>query len=75
MTREPLQVEDFKDVVYIAHNEDEFLALCDEAARENDPEKTAKRLAYGEQCSWTERVRQMEEVLYKKGVLHESPDE
>ena len=74
-TREPLQVEDFKDVVYIAHNEDEFLALCDEAARENDPEKTAKRLAYGEQCSWTERVRQMEEVLYKKGVLHESPDE
>ena len=46
----------------------------DEAARENAPEKVEKRLAYGEQCSWTERVRQMEDVLYKKGVLHESPE-
>ena len=73
-TREPLQVEDFRDVVYIAHDADEFLALCDEAARENAPEKVEKRLAYGEQCSWTERVRQMEDVLYKKGVLHESPE-
>jgi len=53
---------------------DEFLALCDEAARENAPEKVAKRLSYGEQCSWTERVRQMEDVLYKKGVLHETPE-
>ena len=73
-TREPLQVEDFRDVVYIAHDADEFLALCDEAAREDAPEKVEKRLAYGEQCSWTERVRQMEDVLYKKGVLHESPE-
>ena len=73
-TREPLQVEDFRDVVYIAHDADEFLALCDEAARENAPEKVEKRLAYGEQCSWTERVRQMEDVLYKKGVRHESPE-
>ena len=73
-TREPLQVEDFRDVVYIAHDADEFLALCDEAACENAPEKVEKRLAYGEQCSWTERVRQMEDVLYKKGVLHESPE-
>ena len=48
--------------------------MCDEAARENAPEKVEKRLAYGEQCSWTERVRQMEDVLYKKGVLHESPE-
>ena len=73
-TREPLQVEDFKDVVYIAHHEDEFLALCDAAAAEHDPEKTEKRLAYGAQCSWSERVRQMEQVLYGKGVLHESGD-
>ena len=55
-------------------SEEEFLALCDEAARENAPEKVEKRLAYGEQCSWTERVRQMEDVLYKKGVLHETPE-
>ena len=51
-----------------------FLPLCDAAAKENRPAWTEKRLAYGAQCSWTERVHQMEEVLYKKGVLHESPE-
>ena len=71
-TREPLQVEDFADVVYIAHDADEFIAMCDAAATENDPEKVAKRLSYGAQCSWSERVRQIEAVLYGKGVLHES---
>lgn len=74
-TREPLQVEDFKDVVYIARNPEMFLPLCDAAAKENRPAWTEKRLAYGAQCSWTERVHQMEEVLYKKGVLHESAEE
>ena len=34
-TREPLQVEDFKDVVYIARNPEMFLPLCDAAAKEN----------------------------------------
>lgn len=71
-TREPLQVEDFADVVYIADGEADFVSLCEEAAAERDPEKTAKRLAYGKACSWTERVRQIEETLYAKGVLHES---
>ena len=71
-TREPLQVEDFADVVYIAHDEAEFIALCGKAAAENDQQKVEKRLAYGAQCSWAERVRQMEQVLYAGGVLHES---
>lgn len=71
-TREPVQVEDFADVVYIARDEAEFLALCDRAAAENDPDKTARRLAYGKACSWGERVRQIERTLYEKGVLHES---
>lgn len=68
-TREPLQVEDFKDVVYIAYDETEFLSLCDEAACENDADKIAKRLSYGAACSWTERVREMENTLYEKKVL------
>ncbi len=71
-TREPLQVEDFSDVVYIARNAGEFLPLCDEAAKEDDEEKQEERLSYGKECSWGERVRQMEEVLYENGVLHES---
>ena len=65
-------MEDFADVVYIAHDEAEFIALCGKAAAENDQQKVEKRLAYGAQCSWAERVRQMEQVLYAGGVLHES---
>lgn len=68
-TREPLQVEDFQDVVYIAQDTADFLRLCGEAAAENDPQKVEKRLAYGAACSWSERVRQMEAVLYAGGVL------
>ena len=71
-TREPLQVEEFADVVYIARDANQFIALCDRAAAEHDPDKTARRLALGAQCSWTERVRQIERTLYAKGVLHES---
>ena len=74
-TYDARQVEDFKDVVYIARNPEMFLPLCDAAAKEKRPAWTEKRLAYGAQCSWTERVHQMEEVLYKKGVLHESAEE
>lgn len=68
-TREPLQVEDFADVVYIARDAADFVALCDRAAQENDPIRTEKRLRYGAQCAWSERVRQMEDVLYDAGVL------
>ncbi len=68
-TREPLQVEDFADVVYIAQDTVEFLQMCDAAAQEQDEEKLQKRMAYGAQCSWTERVHQMEDTLYQKRIL------
>lgn len=70
-TREPLQVSDFADVVYIADNEAEFLKKCAEAAREADPAKVERRLAYGKACSWTERVHQMEGELYARKILAE----
>lgn len=71
-TREPLQVSDFSDVVYIADSQTGFLEKCREAAAENDPEKAEKRLAYGKACSWSERVRQMEQTLYARKILNES---
>ena len=61
-------------MVYIAHDADEFLALCDEAAREDAPEKVEKAPCLRRAVLVTERVRQMEDVLDKKGVLHESPE-
>lgn len=68
-SKEPLQVEDFADVVYIANDTEEFLRHCETAVQENDPEKTAQRIRYGAQCSWTERVHQMEDTLYKRDIL------
>lgn len=68
-TKEPLQVEDFADVVYIAKDTQEFLLMCKEAAQEHDEEKVNKRVAYGAQCSWDQRVLQMEDTLYGLDVL------
>lgn len=70
-TREPLQVSDFADVVYIADSEAEFLEQCRKAATEKSPDKVERRLAYGKACSWSERVRQMERTLYEKKILGE----
>jgi glycosyltransferase involved in cell wall biosynthesis len=71
-TREPLQVSDFADVVHVASGLDDFLTKCDEALHEEEPikgEKAAKRMEYGRQCSWDERVKQMETILVNKGIF------
>lgn len=68
-TGEPLQVQDFADVVHIAHNKEDFVKACADALQENDPSKTEQRLAYGRQCSWDERVKQMEDVLRERGLF------
>lgn len=68
-TKEPLQVTDFADVVYIAENREKFLELCAQALAEHDPEKRAKRMAYGKACSWDERVKQMERILEDKHIF------
>lgn len=71
-TREPLQVADFADVVHVASGLDDFLAKCEEALHEEEPAKgdnAAKRMEYGRQCSWDERVKQMETILKDKGIF------
>lgn len=68
-TGEPLQVQDFSDVVHIAHSQEEFIKACGDALEETDQSKKEKRLAYGKQCSWDERVKQMETVLKERGIF------
>lgn len=62
-TKEPLQVADFSDCVYVADNHKEFLKLLDVALNEPDDTKTKMRLKYGKMCSWNERVKTMESKL------------
>ena len=64
-TKEPLQVADFSDCIYIAENHDEFLKLIDVALNEPNDEKTNLRLNYGKLCSWDERVKSMNKILCK----------
>ncbi len=68
-TREPLQVLDYADVVYIAENQDDFVVKCREALQERDPAKVAKRMEYGKACSWDRRVLQMEQTLMLRGIF------
>ncbi|MGI6751235.1 MAG: hypothetical protein ACOX4U_01265 [Anaerovoracaceae bacterium] len=68
-TREPVQVKDFADVVYIGENEKDFITKCEEALREDDPNKRKKRMEYGKACSWDERVREMERALKEKRIF------
>ncbi len=68
-TPQPLQVMEYKDVIYVAATPDEILSQCDIAVKENDPALRQKRIAYGKACSWDSRVAKMEEILKEKGVL------
>lgn len=68
-TKEPLQVTDFADVVYICDNIEDFVIKCGQALSESDPQKVKKRMEYGRLCSWDERVKQMEEILKQNGIF------
>lgn len=68
-TKEPLQVADYEDVVYIAENISDFVVKSRQALEEDDPEKREKRIRYGKNCSWDERVREMEKILVNNGIF------
>lgn len=62
-TKEPLQVNDFSDCVYISENIEDFLLKCENALNEIDDSKKNARMNYGKMCSWDERVLQMSKIL------------
>ncbi len=68
-TAEPLQVRDYAEIVYIAEDIPDFLDKCGQALAEDDPALRQKRQEAGQAASWDNRVRQMEAVLAKQGLL------
>lgn len=68
-SREPLQVSDYKDVIYIAENKSDFVVKCRQALMEDDDQKVRRRMQYGKETSWSERVRQMEDILINRGIF------
>lgn len=64
----PDQVEQFADVVYGAHDQEEFLTLCDHALREA-PGLALRRRERAAEASWPRRAGEVERILTTAGLL------
>jgi len=67
-TPEPLQVQEYGDVVEVAETAEDFIEKCRAAAFEKSDMLKARRMAYGEAASWDARVAAMREILTKSGL-------
>ena len=68
-TEEPLQVRGYADIIYIANSKEEFVRLCKDALAENDNDLRLRRIEAGQAANWDNRVKQIEEILVRKGIL------
>ena len=58
-------IRGFKDVIYLADNEAEFMQQINKAIAENSDEKVAERRQVAESNTWTARVKQVWEIVDK----------
>lgn len=65
----PGQVEQFPDVIYSAHSAHEFSQLCGSALAEAGTWARDRRRAYGEAASWSNRAREVEQILGGIGMF------
>ncbi len=57
--------QQFKDLVYIAHDVDEFEASIEKALSENDPQLAQTRREVARQHTWEARYRQIEDAIVR----------
>jgi teichuronic acid biosynthesis glycosyltransferase TuaH len=53
----------FRDVIYIGHDAEEFVKLIDKAIDEDNDDKVQRRLAVANQNTWAARVEQFWQIL------------
>ena len=68
-TAQPEQVLQYAGDIHIADTPEEFLAACGQALSDTAPERVARRIELGRQCSWDSRVAQMERELRALDIL------
>ena len=68
-TPQPEQVLQYADDIHIAATPEEFLEACEKALDDRSPERVARRIELGRQCSWDSRVAQMEQELRALNIL------
>ena len=59
-------IRTFKDVIYIAESDEEFVNLIDKAIDEQSPEKIKKQVAVAHTNTWEARVNQVWEIVENK---------
>jgi len=65
----PDQIERFPDVVYAAHDAQEFLTLCAHALEEVPGFALSRRRAHASAASWPNRAAQVSHILGTAGLL------
>ena len=65
----PDQVEHFPDVVYGAHNNEEFLDACQRALDEAPGFVSQRRLTHARAAAWPNRAAQVSQILDTAGLL------
>ncbi len=68
-TPQPEQVLQYAEVIHIADTPEAFCEACAQAAADTAPERTARRIELGRQCSWDSRVAEMERELRARQLL------
>ena len=68
-TPQPVQVQEYSDVIYIASSPDEFVEKCSIAIKERSNWHTMRRRELGRDCSWDSRITEMRLALQKSNIL------
>lgn len=67
-TRQPDQILQYAPIIHVAGSEAEFVACCQAALSDTQPERTAARIEAGRESSWDARVAEILAVLKEKGL-------
>jgi GT2 family glycosyltransferase/glycosyltransferase involved in cell wall biosynthesis len=57
------EVRDHRDVLYLANNQDEFVAQIDRALKEDSGVRHAARIEYAAANSWSDRIERLHEAV------------
>jgi len=58
------ELEPYKELLYLAHNKDDFLSQLDQAVLEKDNDLINRRKAFAQQNTWEQRILLIEDAIH-----------